>query len=90
MRSTRCRSNPAARDRQQRSREEGGFMATATTTTEAIRTYLGVYQRKDRSAIEQVLADDFTFTSPVDDHIDRALYFVKCWPKQRGCRLGED
>ena len=28
------------------------------------------------------LAADFTFTSPFDDHIDRAAYFKRCWPKQ--------
>lgn len=24
--------------------------------------------------------EDFTFTSPYDDHIDRASYFERCWP----------
>src|SRR6185295_3660731 len=38
------------------------------------------YETKDRQAIESILADDFTFTSPNnDDHIDRAAYFEKCW-----------
>jgi ketosteroid isomerase-like protein len=49
-------------------------------TADAIRTYLGSYESKDRQAIERVLASDFTFTSPVDDHIDRSTYFAKCWP----------
>jgi hypothetical protein len=26
------------------------------------------------------LADDFTFTSPFDDHIGREEYFRRCWP----------
>jgi ketosteroid isomerase-like protein len=30
--------------------------------------------------MESVLSDDFTFTSPYDDHIDRATYFERCWP----------
>ena len=38
------------------------------------------YQTRDREALEGLLADDFTFTSPYDDHIDRATYFVRCWP----------
>lgn len=24
--------------------------------------------------------EDLTFTSPYDDHIDRASYFERCWP----------
>nr|WP_307233377.1 nuclear transport factor 2 family protein [Pararhizobium capsulatum] len=34
----------------------------------------------DRSRMEALLAPDFTFTSPYDDHIDRATYFERCWP----------
>jgi len=32
--------------------------------------------------MESLLADDFTFTSPQDDHIDKAEYFVRCWPNR--------
>ena len=38
------------------------------------------YEKKDRAAMEHLLADDFTFSSPVDDHIGRDLYFERCWP----------
>ena len=38
------------------------------------------YVRKDRAAIEELIADDFHFTSPLDNHIDRATYFRRCWP----------
>ena len=31
-------------------------------------------------AVAAVLTDDFTFTSPYDDAIDRATYFERCWP----------
>jgi hypothetical protein len=30
-----------------------------------------------------VLADDFTFSSPPDPHLDRAGYFERCWPNSR-------
>lgn len=30
--------------------------------------------------MEDLLSDDFTFTSPRDDHIDRTTYFKRCWP----------
>lgn len=38
------------------------------------------YVDKDRSAIEAVIADDFHFTSPLDNRIDRKTYFERCWP----------
>ena len=38
------------------------------------------FQEQDRAAAEQLLADDFRFTSPQDDHIDRAAYLEVCFP----------
>ena len=38
------------------------------------------FKAGDRGAQERFLADDFTFTSPYDDGIDRAAYFQRCWP----------
>ena len=38
------------------------------------------YVRKDRAAIEALVAPDFHFTSPLDNRIDRATYFARCWP----------
>jgi len=38
------------------------------------------YADKDRSAIEALIADDFHFTSPLDNRINRATYFERCWP----------
>ena len=38
------------------------------------------YVTKDRSAIESIIADDFHFTSPLDNRINRATYFERCWP----------
>jgi hypothetical protein len=34
----------------------------------------------DREFVERVLADEFTFSSPVDVGLDRAGYFERCWP----------
>lgn len=44
-----------------------------------VRRYFAAYKSADRNAIERLLTDDFTFTSPYDDHIDRATYFQRCW-----------
>src|SRR5918993_3454817 len=38
------------------------------------------YAAKDRAAIEALIADGFHFTSPLDNRIDRATYFARCWP----------
>jgi ketosteroid isomerase-like protein len=38
------------------------------------------YARKDRAAIEALIAEDFHFTSPLDNSIDRKTYFQRCWP----------
>jgi SnoaL-like domain len=38
------------------------------------------YVAKDRAAIEKLIAPDFHFTSPLDNRIDRATYFARCWP----------
>jgi ketosteroid isomerase-like protein len=40
----------------------------------------GAYVSGDRSVLEDLLADDFTFYSPPDPGIDRAMYFERCWP----------
>lgn len=45
-----------------------------------VRMAFDAYVRKDRTMIESLLADDFHFTSPYDDHIDRDEYFERCWP----------
>ena len=38
------------------------------------------YETVDRSLIEKLLSDDFTFYSPPDPGIDRDAYFERCWP----------
>jgi ketosteroid isomerase-like protein len=34
----------------------------------------------DRDVVEGILADEFTFSSPVDVGLDRRGYFERCWP----------
>jgi ketosteroid isomerase-like protein len=34
----------------------------------------------DRKSFEQHLAEDFTFSSPLDAGLDRAGFFERCWP----------
>ena len=49
------------------------FVDIARATFEA-------YVSKDRSAIEALIAADFHFSSPLDNRLDRATYFARCWP----------
>jgi ketosteroid isomerase-like protein len=51
-----------------------------TARTDIARQAYRAYETRDRTLIESVLANDFTFSSPRDDHIDRIAYFARCWP----------
>ena len=44
------------------------------------RACLQAYVDKDRAAIEARIADDYHFTSPIDNALDRKTYFELCWP----------
>jgi hypothetical protein len=54
--------------------------AIMTARTEMARQCYRAYVTQDRALLESVLAADFTFSSPQDDHIDRATYFARYWP----------
>src|SRR5256885_15364641 len=47
--------------------------------TEVIRALFAAYLSNDRKAVEASFTDDFRFTSPYDDEIDKATYFERCW-----------
>jgi len=50
--------------------------------SDLIRRMYDVFFTGEREQMEALLAGDFTFTSPNDDHIDKAEYFVRCWPNR--------
>ena len=54
--------------------------------SDLVRKYYAAYEANDRKVVEALLSDDFRFTSPYDDHIDRATYFKKCWPNSENIR----
>jgi ketosteroid isomerase-like protein len=56
--------------------------ATATAVAVARGSY-DAFAAKDRAAIEALLAQDFHFTSPLDNRIDRETYFTRCWPNSK-------
>ena len=46
----------------------------------AIPRYYQAWADQDRAAMARFVGDPLRFTSPCDDHIDRAEYFRRCWP----------
>jgi ketosteroid isomerase-like protein len=55
-------------------------MSHPSDIADLIGRYFAAYESKDRAALEALVADDFHFTSPRDDHINRQTYFERCWP----------
>lgn len=55
-------------------------MTTDRETLAIARAGYDAFVANDRAAIEALVADDFHFTSPFDNHIDRANWFARCWP----------
>jgi ketosteroid isomerase-like protein len=52
---------------------------TSASKTEIIRKLFAAYLSNDRKSVEAAFTDDFRFTSPYDDEIDKATYFERCW-----------
>ena len=49
--------------------------------SDLVRKCFSAWETKNREALEGLLAEDFTFTSPNDDdHISKDEYWKKCWP----------
>lgn len=47
---------------------------------DVVRRYFAAWPARDRAAAEAVVADDFHFTSPLDNRLDRETFFARCWP----------
>ena len=46
---------------------------------DTIRDIFAAYLSDDREFVESAFSDDFRFTSPYDDNIDKPAYFERCW-----------
>jgi len=51
--------------------------------TEVLRDCLTAFAAHDREAMEALVADDYTFTSPMDNALSRESYFKICWPESK-------
>jgi ketosteroid isomerase-like protein len=49
-------------------------------TVAIVRSSYTAFAAKDRAGFEKLIADDFQFTSPLDNRIDCETYFARCWP----------
>lgn len=49
-------------------------------TVDIARALYDAFVEKDDAAAELLVAEDFHFTSPLDNHLDRRTYFERCWP----------
>jgi ketosteroid isomerase-like protein len=47
---------------------------------DTVRAVFDAYLEQDRDTMDRLLADAFVFTSPQDDHIDKATFFERCFP----------
>jgi ketosteroid isomerase-like protein len=54
--------------------------APARSKSDVIRMCFAAYKSKDRKVVEDLLTDDFRFTSLYDNEIDKTTYFQRCWP----------
>ncbi|SER23863.1 SnoaL-like domain-containing protein [Gracilibacillus ureilyticus] len=48
-----------------------------------VQTYFKAYETKERATLEKLLSEEFTFSSPVDDQINRETYLERCWPSSK-------
>jgi ketosteroid isomerase-like protein len=46
---------------------------------ETIRRIFAAYLADDRAFVENAFSENFRFTSPYDDNIDKPAYFERCW-----------
>jgi ketosteroid isomerase-like protein len=51
----------------------------STDKAGTIRAIFAAYLANDRQRVEDAFTDDFHFTSPYDDNLDKPTYFVRCW-----------
>ena len=60
---------------------QAGFAQMSSSPNEkAVRAYYTAFLTKDWSLIQENIADGFTFSSPLDDHINVKTFKERCWP----------
>jgi ketosteroid isomerase-like protein len=54
--------------------------ATVISNVDVVRRLRIAFDEQDAAEAESLLADDFRFTSPQDDHIDKGAWMRDCFP----------
>jgi ketosteroid isomerase-like protein len=52
------------------------------TATDLIHRYFDAFLAGDRETVDELLGDDFRFSSPDDPRLDKAGFFERCWPNR--------
>jgi len=60
--------------------EFGSTVTNHESVRDVVRAAYAAYETKSRAMLESLLSDDFHFTSPLDNRLDRETYFRICWP----------
>jgi ketosteroid isomerase-like protein len=50
------------------------------TISEKVRACYLAWVNNDRDLLASLLSENFTFSSPNDDHLNKAQYWEVCWP----------
>jgi ketosteroid isomerase-like protein len=58
----------------------------SSDAAEVVRRYFAAWPARDRAGAEAVVAADFHFTSPLDNRLDREIFFARCWPNSETMR----
>jgi ketosteroid isomerase-like protein len=61
---------------------QAGETGSHPTSEQAVRKYYAAWETKDWHPVDIQLADDFTFSSPLDDHINKSAFKSGCWDTQ--------
>ena len=61
----------------------------AADRADIVRDLFAAYWRTTARLSRMPSAEDFRFTTPYDDEIDKATYFERCWKSQRLDRAAE-
>jgi len=51
----------------------------ASGKADIIRGIFAAYLANDRAFVESAFTEDFRFSSPFDDDLDKGAYFERCW-----------
>jgi ketosteroid isomerase-like protein len=60
----------------------GSVTGLRSKSQAVVRKYYAAWETKDWHAIDILLAEDFTFSSPLDDHISKSDFKAGCWDTQ--------